>query len=245
MRYKVVVSYDGSFYFGFQTQPNHRTVQSEIEKTLLHVYHQPIKIVASGRTDALVHAKGQTFHYDSKVIIKVEKLKNVINKHLLNDIRIVSIEEVDDSFHARYDVLKKEYRYFISLGDYDVFRQHYVTFFNKKLDMEAIHKASQYFLGEHDFRSFTKNKNLKNTVRTIETFDITKQGNEITIRVVGNGFLHNMVRIIVGALLRVGTNKLSPEDIKSILDEKNRVYAPFIAPPQGLVLWNVAYKKDI
>jgi tRNA pseudouridine38-40 synthase len=244
MRYKVIVQYDGSKYYGFQTQPNHITIQGVIEEALAHIYKDHIKITAASRTDALVHAKHQVFHYDTQTHIPSQRLKDIINNQLPKDIYIIQVDEVDDAFHARYDVAKKEYRYILSTKEFNPFEQHFMTFSNQTLDIDKMIEASHHFIGEHDFKSFAKQSNDKNTVRCVYSFDIDQCDDKITFSIVGNGFLHHMVRIMVGTLLEVGVNHLSPDEVKSILDERNRVYAPFTAPPQGLYLWNIIYKQD-
>jgi tRNA pseudouridine38-40 synthase len=244
MRYKVVIQYDGSMYYGFQIQPSHNTIQGEIEKALTTIYKESIKIVAASRTDAMVHAKHQVFHYDASILIPCEKLKDIINKQLPRDIYVKQVDEVDDSFHARYDVLTKEYRYMISRNERNPFDQRFMVFRNESFDIKQMVEASRHLIGEHDFKSFAKQGEDKNTIRHIYSFEISSTEENITFSIVGNGFLHNMVRIMVGTLLEVGLNHLSPNEVKSILDEKNRVYAPFIAPPQGLYLWNITYKQD-
>jgi tRNA pseudouridine38-40 synthase len=244
MRYKVVIQYDGSMYYGFQIQPNHITIQGEIEKALSTIYKESIKIIAASRTDALVHAKHQVFHYDASIIIPCEKLKDIINKQLPKDIYVKQVCEVDTSFHARYDVLTKEYRYIISKKEYNPFDQRFMVFRDESFDTKQMIEASRCLIGEHDFKSFAKQGDEKNTIRHIYSIDILTTEDQMIFSIVGNGFLHNMVRIMVGTLLEVGLNHLSPSEVKSILDEKNRVYAPFIAPPQGLYLWNITYIQD-
>lgn len=244
MRYCVVMEYDGSSYHGFQIQPNVITVQKVVEDCLKHIYQSKIKIVAASRTDAFVHAKHQVFHYDSETIIPVDRLPSIINKQLPADIRIKDIKEVSSNFHARYDVVQKEYRYIIAKHPVNVFNQRYVLFLDYEVDLSQIKEAMQHFVGEHDFRSFSKACDKEDTVRKIDSFELIENEDQIIFSIKGNGFLHNMVRIIVGTLLEVGIGNLSPNDVKSILGEKNRVYAPFIAQPNGLYLWNIIYKQD-
>ncbi|HOI46128.1 MAG TPA: tRNA pseudouridine(38-40) synthase TruA [Bacilli bacterium] len=244
MRYCVVMEYDGSSYHGFQIQPNVITIQKVVEDSLKHIYQTDIKIVAASRTDAFVHAKHQVFHYDSDTIIPTNRLASIINKQLPPDIRVIEILEVSSDFHARYDVVQKEYRYIISKQNADVFSQRYVLFIDYEVDVTKIKQAMHYFVGEHDFRTFSKASDKESTTRKIDSFDLIEKEDQIIFSIKGNGFLHHMVRIIVGTLLEVGRGNLSPSDVKSILDEKNRVYAPFVAQPNGLYLWNILYKQD-
>jgi len=242
MRYKCVVKYDGTRYSGFQVQSDKPTVQFEIEQALFGIHDQRVRITAAGRTDAGVHARGQVFHFDSSLSIEPDKWLIIFSKRLPRDIQVLSVETVDDRFHARYDAVKKEYRYFVSTSGYDVFRRNQVAFIQGPLDTDRMKEAARHLVGEHDFRSFVKRPKRENTVRTIERLDLLVEGTEVTFVFVGNGFLHNMVRIIVALLLEVGVGKHTPSDVKSILDEKNRVYAPVTAPPEGLYLWRVDYE---
>lgn len=244
MRYCAVMEYDGSSYHGFQIQPNVITIQQVVEDCLKHIYQSNIKIVAASRTDALVHAKHQVFHYDCETIIPIDRLAKIINKQLPPDIRIKEITEASSDFHARYDVVQKEYRYIISKLQTDVFSQRYVLFIDHEVDVNRIKQAMNHFVGEHDFRTFSKASDKEDTMRRIDSFELFEKEDQIIFSIKGNGFLHHMVRIIVGTLLEVGRGNLSPNDVKSILGEKNRVYAPFIAQPNGLYLWNIIYKQD-
>lgn len=241
MRYKCSVSYDGSLFHGFQTQKGLRTVQQEIENVLLIIYKHKTPIYASGRTDAGVHSLGQVFHFDADIIMKEWQVKNALNSRLPRDIYINKVEIVNQDFHARFSAKKKTYMYIIDMGEYNPLRQKYCYYVKRKLDVEKMIVGSKYLIGEHDFKTFTKNHTLENTIRTIEKIDFNINLDTIEITFVGNGFLHNMVRIIVAMLIEVGRGKMNPIAIQEILEKKDRKYAPKIAPANGLYLISVEY----
>jgi tRNA pseudouridine38-40 synthase len=244
-RYKGIISYDGSAFSGYQVQPGKRTIQSEIESVLLKMHKGiPVKITGSGRTDAGVHAKGQVIHFDSPLPISEEKWTVALNSLLPSDISVLSVSKVTDSFHARFDVERKEYRYFIYLStNRDPFRRNYAFQFPYKLDIDSMRLASQYLLGTHDFSSFCSAKTeVIDKVRTIEEINLLAENDLLVFRFVGNGFLYNMVRILVGTLLEVGSRTRHPSDIADILEKKDRKFAGKTAPAQGLYLWDVFYK---
>jgi len=243
-RYKSIISYDGSGFSGYQVQPNKRTVQSELEKVLAKMHKgKSIKVSASGRTDAGVHAKGQVVHFDSPLPISEEKWELALNSMLPEDISVLSVLKVDSSFHARFDALGKEYRYLLKLSKKrDPFQRDFAYQFPYELNLEAMKQASLFFIGTHDFTSFCSARTeVLDRVRTIETIDFLLEGDFLTLRFVGNGFLYNMVRILTGTLLEVGTGKRRPEEIVDILDQKDRRFAGKTAPAQGLYLWKVFY----
>jgi tRNA pseudouridine38-40 synthase len=243
-RYKCIISYDGSGFSGYQVQPNKRTVQSEFESALAKMHKgETIRISGSGRTDAGVHAKAQVIHFDSPLVIPEAKWEAALNALLPEDISVLAVEKANERFHARFDAQGKEYRYFLYLSTKrDPFRRNYAYQYPYSLDIAAMKQASNYLLGTHDFSSFCSAKTeVEDKVRTIETIDITAEDNLITFRFIGNGFLYNMVRILVGTLLEVGAEKRQPADILGILEKKDRIYAGKTAPAQGLYLWRVIY----
>ncbi|NLD25959.1 MAG: tRNA pseudouridine(38-40) synthase TruA [Acholeplasmataceae bacterium] len=244
MRYKCTCSYDGSLFHGFQIQKDLRTVQEEIENVLLIINKKKTIIYPSGRTDTGVHALNQVFHFNSDITMEEESMRNAINSRLPRDIYIRKVEKVSDNFHARYDVLSKEYHYLIDFGTYDPLQRNYRYYFSyRNFNMEDFKQALLLFKGEHDFRSFTKNQSLSNTVRTIYAIDFEQENSLLRIKIVGNGFMHNMVRILVAMALEVGKGKISLADIKSITAQKNRRLSPKIVPPSGLYLVSVNYKE--
>ena len=242
MRYLMTFSYDGYNYNGYQTQPNKNTVQDEIEKALKQISNKNIKIHSSGRTDAKVHAINQKAHFDLDMNITPINLKKAINSLINNDIYIKSIITVNDDFHARFNVKKKNYIYKINIGDYDPINRNYIYQYNKKLDVKAMKKALKYLKGTHNFKSFTKANDLKDDYnRTIIKTNLTVKNNIITISFIGTGFLRYMVRNMVGTLIEIGENKRSSKEIINILNSEDRSKAGKTANPEGLYLNNVFY----
>lgn len=242
MRYKCICSYDGTNFYGFQTQLNLRTIQEEIEKVLLIINKQPITIYPSGRTDSGVHALGQVFHFDSDILMENWMMKNAINSRLPKDIYISLVEQVTDDFHSRFDAKSKEYHYLIDIGEFDPLKRNYRYYCPfKNLDIGRFKDALKIFVGVHDFRSFTKNQALTNTVREIYSIDLDADESLITIKIVGEGFMRHMVRILVAMALEVGRGKLTLDELKSILAQKNRQLSPKIVPASGLYLYKVNY----
>lgn len=245
MKIQCEVSYDGTLFHGFVSQKSLRTVQKEIEQVLEFIYKDKVRIYASSRTDAGVHALGQVFHYDAPLDIPLKNLLNAINSRLPKDIYINHIKEAHATFNARFDALGKIYHYKLHLNEYLPLLRNYVHFYYKrpKLDLNKMMEASKHLIGTHDFKSFAKVSDKEDTVRTITKIDFLIDQNDVVIVFEGNGFLHNMVRIIVGMLLEVGRNKVTPEQLKEILAQKNRIYAPKIAPSCGLYLMKIFYEK--
>ncbi len=242
MRYKVIISYDGSNFNGFQVQNDSRTIQGEIEKALKLVTKTETTIHASGRTDAKVHAKGQVFHFDSTLDISAMEMKKALNATLPDDIFVRLVTRVSDQFHSRYNVRAKEYEYLINMGEYNPLLRNYVLQYCHELDVEKMQEALNYFLGEHDFRSFVTGIDKEtDTVRTIESAKIEQRGLRISVTLKGNGFLRYMVRGIVGTLIEVGNGKLEPTDVVTILEKQDRCAAGANADSCGLYLTNVFY----
>jgi tRNA pseudouridine38-40 synthase len=241
-RVKCTIAYDGSGFSGYQIQPNKRTVQVLVEETLARMHKgERVRIFGSGRTDATVHAHGQVIHFDTSLTIPVQKWKNALNALLPKDIFVKDVEFVSNDFHARFNVVKKEYRYRVT-KEYDVFNRQYAYHFPYQLDYEAIKEAMNYLVGTHDFTSFCSAKTeVVDKVRSIYEVNLIEETDEIVFRFVGNGFLYNMVRIMVGTLLEVGQNKINPSEIQSILEKRDRTFAGKTAPGHGLYLWKVSY----
>jgi tRNA pseudouridine38-40 synthase len=243
-RYKCVISYVGTGFSGYQVQPNKRTVQSEIEAALMKLHKgKHIRIFASGRTDAGVHAKGQVIHFDSPLGIPLEKWTIALNSLLPNDVSVLQVEKTSDEFHARFDVVAKEYRYYLLLSSIrDPFQQNFAYQFKYPLNYTDIVTASRLLIGTHDFTSFCSAKTeIEDRVRTIHEIDIFEENGLLVFRFVGNGFLYNMVRILVGTLLEVGTGERDPYSIPDIIAMKDRTLAGKTAPGHGLYLWEVFY----
>lgn len=246
MRYFMTFSYDGSRYNGYQKQPREKTIQGELEKALKQINGgKQVSVCASGRTDALVHAYNQRAHFDIETEISCSKLKQAMNSLIPDDIYVKGIIEVDDNFHARFDVKAKEYIYKINMGSYDPIEKNYVYQYNKRLDINDMERALKYLEGTHDFRSFVKiDEEKDNYERTIIQTSLVrdkKNVNKITISILGTGFMRYMVRNIVGMLIEIGEGKYKSEDIIKILEAKDRTMAGICAPACGLYLKDVYY----
>jgi len=244
-RLKAIISYDGTQFSGYQVQPGERTVQAELERVLAIMHKgEKIKVTASGRTDARVHATGQTLHFDSPLAIPVDKYMKALNVQLPRDIRVMSIEEVASDFHARYSVSGKRYRYIWSCEPVQSpFRRHYTVETNGvKPNVEAMQEAAKAIIGTHDFSCFcAANTSVKDKVRTVSTLRFEWYGEELHMVIEGNGFLYNMVRIIAGTLWEVGIGRRDIENVELVVKSMNRDKAGKTAPPQGLYLEKVFY----
>lgn len=250
--YKMILQYEGSRYDGWQKQGNTAdTIQGKLEAVLERMAGVPVEVHGSGRTDAGVHAMGQTAHFFLPEQRLPDEIKTYLNQFLPADIAVLSIETAPERFHSRLNAVKKVYSYQIETGEKaDVFVRRMQYSLGKTLDTEAMKKAAGYLCGTHDFKSFCGNKKMKkSTVRTI--YSITIHDPEVvdgeTISVValgfvGNGFLQQMVRIMTGTLIEVGLGKRSPESMEQILAAKDRQAAGYTAPPEGLCLAGVLYE---
>ena len=243
MRFLIKFSYDGTAYSGFQTQKGKETIQEKLEDALTIVNnHKKTYIVATGRTDKGVHALCQYGHADIDVNITEKKLKRALNSNLPDDIHVIETKIVSDDFHARYNVKEKTYQYKINLGEYNPLERNYVYQYNYSLDIDKMKEAIKYFEGEHDFRAFvTDNKEKENCIRTITSTNIEQIQDKLIITFTGNGFLRYQVRNMVGILIKVGENKLSPKDVDKILQSKDRTKSGKTAPSEGLYLTNIVY----
>lgn len=244
-RIKCIVAYDGMNFAGYQRQPRARTVQGEIEKLLSRMMKEDVVIHGSGRTDAGVHSKGQVFHFDTKLDLSEDKWLFALNSQLPEDIYIKSVERVSEEFHARYSAVRKEYRYRVSLKkERDVFAARYVYHYPYDVDITKIQEASQYFIGTHDFTLFSSAKSTKeDKVRTIYEVRVEEQGEELELVFIGNGFLYNMVRILVATLLEVGQGRYEPIQVKEVLEGQREKLKVKTAPGHGLYLWEVSYAE--
>lgn len=249
--YKIVVMYDGSHFNGWQNQGNtENTIQNNIEIAIKNVINEKVEIIASGRTDKGVHSYGQVCNFKAKSVLNNEFLVK-INEELQNSIVIKSIEEVDERFHARYNVKEKTYRVKVLNSKFNnPISRKYVYHIDDKIDVEKMKKAARLLVGEYDFVGFSSlKKTKKSTTRTITGIDIFVKnlvdtsdfGKEIDIVVSADGFLYNQVRIIVGTLLDIGAGKIKEEIILEVLNEKIRAKAGHTIPPYCLYLDNVKY----
>ncbi|PAL09799.1 tRNA pseudouridine(38-40) synthase TruA [Peribacillus simplex] len=244
-KYKCVIAYDGTDFAGYQVQPEKRTIQSEFEAVLAQMHKGTIiKVTASGRTDSGVHAKGQVLHFESPLTFPTGNWIKAFSALLPTDIIVLEVDIVHDDFHARFHTTGKEYRYIVARSKLrDPFKRNYAYHYPYPLNVEAMREAISYLIGTHDFTSFCSAKTeVVDKVRTIKEMDFEESDEFLVFRFVGEGFLYNMVRILVGTLLDVGSGKMSPHDMSGILDKKDRSFAGKTAPAQGLYLWKVFYK---
>lgn len=245
MRYLATVQYKGTAYCGWQKQTVSKlpSVQEEIEKVLSKILNEEIKIYGSGRTDAGVHALGQTFHFDAGKHIDFYKFSHGFNELIANDIVLIDIKEVDENFHARFSATGKTYLYKIeNKNHFDPFNENLAYQLKTKLDIDAMREAAKVFVGEHNFQNFTsKEEDDKNFVRNITKISISEDEKFINIELTGNGFMRYMVRMIVGNLVQVGLGKLSKEEIEKNLVSNERKPSSYKAPAEGLYLKEVLY----
>lgn len=244
-RLKATISYDGTLFAGYQVQPGKRTVQLEIESVLAKMHKgDKVKITASGRTDARVHATGQVIHFDTPLEIAVDRYKKALNVQLPRDIRVLEVEEAAPDFHARYSVSGKRYRYIWNCEQQQSpFRRYYTVETNGiKPNVENMKTAAQYIIGTHDFSAFcAANTSVVDKVRTVHALDFTWHEEELHMTIEGNGFLYNMVRIIAGTLWEVGIGKREAGELQGIVASQNRGEAGKTAPAHGLYLERVFY----
>ena len=239
----MVISYDGTKYCGWQIQPHSPSIQGVIQKALLTAIREPISITASGRTDAGVHAIGQVAHFETKKQLNLNSLLYSLNGILPKEIRIRSIEAIDENFHARYSATAKIYRYYINLSStQSPFQYPFSTHIHSHLDLVLMKSALQYFIGTHNFSSFSSSGCGSNDpVKTLFYIEIVPNHEGIYIEVCGNGFLYKMVRNIVGTLIEIGQKKRLPSDIPKLILTKTRSLSGPTAPSKGLFLYEVQY----
>ncbi|MBT2694535.1 tRNA pseudouridine(38-40) synthase TruA [Bacillus sp. ISL-55] len=247
-RIKCTISYDGTGFSGYQVQPGKRTVQGELEKVLEKMNKgTSTRVNASGRTDAGVHALGQVIHFDTTLEIEPARWQIALNSLLPDDIAVLSVDIAKPDFHARFDAVGKEYRYFLLLSKHrDPFQRNYAYQFQYELDHDAMREASNLLLGTHDFTSFCSAKTeVEDRVRTLKEIDFYEENGLLVFRFVGDGFLYNMVRILVGTLLEVGTGRRSADTMPQLLADQDRTLAGKTAPGHGLYLWKVFYDEEV
>lgn len=240
MRYLVTISYDGSNFYGFQRLKNKRSVQDEIEKVLKVINKKDVEIKGAGRTDKGVHAYGQRAHFDLDINIPKERLLKAMNDSLPSDIRITHIEVVDKDFHARFNVVKKIYKYKINLGEYDPLKNNYYYQLDYDLDLKKLENACKVLKGEHNFKNFVSGER-DNYDAVIYDIHLEEKEKNITITFEGKSFYRYMVRNMVGAMLDVATNKYSLDELKEMLDNVKVAKQMSCAPAQGLYLQEIFY----
>ena len=237
------ICYDGTRYRGWQRlSGEENTIQGKIETALTRILGESIEISGSGRTDAGVHARGQVANFHCESTMPCQEILTQLRRYLPEDIGIYSCKDVSPRFHARLNAKEKTYQYRIWNSEMPcVFDRRFVTILPEQLDVDAMVQAAGYFVGQHDFSAFCGNPRFKkSTERYIRSLDVGRVGEEIRITVTGNGFLHNMVRIIVGTLIEVGRGERQADSIPALFGGK-RAEAGFLVPPQGLCLQEVEY----
>lgn len=246
-KYLCFVEYDGSHYSGWAAQKNKPTIQGTINECLTHIYKQPIKIVGASRTDAKVHAIDQAFCFnETKANLSPKQVMTVLNRLLPLDIRIKKIKKASDSFHPQHDAISKTYCYKINDNPFSQFNNpfysHYIYLLNQPIDLAKLKHIATVFVGKHDFKSFSKSE-LTDTIRTINWIKINRKNDLIYIQINGNGFLRNMVRMIVAAMIKYSFNQKSESQILELLNHPSKGKTVDIAPACGLYLTKINYPR--
>lgn len=244
-RVRLIVAYDGTNYCGWQVQPNGITVEEVLNREIVRLTGEDIHVIGASRTDSGVHALGNVAVFDTESSIPPERMAYALNQRMPEDIVIIRSDEVMPDWHPRYQrEVSKTYEYHIYNAPVpNPLKRNYSAFVSFPMDVEKMRQGAEYLVGEHDFVSFCNIRtNVSDTVRTVHSITITQDGADIVIRITGNGFLYNMVRIIAGTLIRVGRGFYAPERVKEILEERKRTAAGVTAPAAGLVLAEIEYK---
>lgn len=242
-RIRMIIAYDGTNYVGWQVQPNGVSVQEVLEKALFEITGETIRLEGSGRTDSGVHARAQVAHFDTEARMQADKFAIAVNTHLPRDIRVLYSEECAPDFHARFSAKQKQYSYTVQLGTHaDVFARTTSLHLHYAPDFNAMQEAAKAVVGTHDFSAFMcSGSTMENTTRTVTQSEWTREGNLLIYRVTGNGFLYNMVRILVGTMLEIGSGKRPVSDMAQAIESGNRRDAGATAPAHGLCLMRVIY----
>ena len=242
--YKLTIAYDGTRFFGWEHQPGKDTIQGKLEDVLGELNGAPVDVIGAGRTDAGVHARAMVASVQLETSYSDTEIRDYCNRYLPDAIAVREIKECAPQFHARYKATGKTYRYTCFDGPVKpVFDRRYLTLLDHPVDEAAMSRAAQYLIGEHDFRAFCGNPKMKkSTVRTVDSITIERRKDRVIFTFHGNGFLQNMVRIMVGTLLEVGRGFWPPEQVREILASYDRTQAGPTAPPEGLCLMKVDYE---
>ncbi len=242
--YKMILSYDGSRYFGWEHQPGTQmTIQGKLEQVLTRMTGRDVEVIGAGRTDAGVHARGMVANAHFETELSDVEIRDYMNRYLPDDICVREVRQASDRFHSRYNALGKTYRYTCYVGDgKPVFERKYVYVPEESPDVERMRKAAEYLVGTHDFASFCSNPRMKkSTVRKVDRIEIVRKGAYLYFTYHGTGFLQHMVRILTGTLLEVGYGKREPESMAELIEIRQRSQAGFTAPAKGLCLLKVDY----
>lgn len=243
VNYRLLIEYDGTRYYGWQRQPNQVTVQGKLEGVLSLMCGREVEVIGAGRTDAGVHARGMTANVNLETELGAEEIRDYLNRYLPDDIAVLEVKEASPRFHARYNATGKTYCYTCFDGAVKpVFDRKYYTRLEEVPDVEKMREAAAVLKGEHDFRNFCVNPRMKkSTVRLVDEIKIERDGGYLRFTFHGTGFLQNMVRIMVGTLLEVGCGRMTVEEVRRVLESKERCKAGPTAPAQGLCLMRVDY----
>lgn len=242
-RVMLTVAYDGTNYHGWQIQPNGETIEGILNRCLSELLGETIEVVGASRTDSGVHAMGNVAVFDTDSPIPADKISYALNRRLPEDIRIQKSEEVSAEFHPRRCASRKTYEYRIYCAPFAMpIKRLYSHFTYVPIDIDLMGQAAEYLVGEHDFKSFcSAEAQVETTVRQIDSIDIDQHSQEIVIRVTGRGFLYNMVRIIAGTLMEIGRGHITPQEMKRIIEARDRRAAGPTAPACGLTLVKIEY----
>lgn len=246
MRVCLTVAYDGTNYHGWQFQPNGVTIESVLNQALSDLLGEKITVIGASRTDSGVHSLGNVAVFDTNSKIPAEKISYALNQRIPEDIVVQNSREVAADFHPRHVQSKKTYEYRILNRRFpDPTRRKNTYFYHHALDVQNMQKAADYFLGEHDFKSFCSvHTTVETTVRTIHKLEVSKEKDVICIRITGSGFLYNMVRIIAGTLILAGSGAILPDEIPQILEKRNRGAAGPTAPAKGLTMIGIEFLEE-
>lgn len=239
----MTISYDGTNYRGWQRLKNdEKSIQYKIEKVLSELYKSQIKIIGSGRTDAGVHSLCQIANFHAENTYTTKEIYNYVNQYLPEDIAVRYIEKANEKFHSRFNVTEKHYQYRIWNGVHsNVFERKHSYWIKESLNIDKMQEASKVFIGKHDFIGFSTKSKKKNTIKEIYNMSVSTEDSMIVIDIHGEGFLYNMVRIIVGTLIEIGLSKRDVDTIEHVFSTSCREDAGFTAPGKGLCLVNVTY----
>lgn len=237
-RVMLTVAYDGTAYHGWQIQPNGETIEGILNRCLSETLGEKIEVIGASRTDSGVHAMGNIAVFDTDSPIPADKISYALNQRLPEDIKIQKSEEVASDFHPRHCESRKIYEYRIYCAPFPMpVKRLYAYYTYIPMDVERMRRGASYLVGKHDFKSFcSAEAQVETTVRQVDSVEVVQEGQEIVIRVAGRGFLYNMVRIIAGTLMEVGRGHIAPEEVKTILEAKDRQAAGSTAPACGLTL---------
>ena len=243
MRIKLTISYDGTDFSGWQRQKDKITVQQTVEDAIFTVTGERVKVVGSGRTDAGVHALGQVAHFDTESTVPPSNFAKALNTVLPNGVKVLKSEEVEKTFDASRTAKRKTYCFSLYKSDVILpLKERYSVMIRKDTDVSVMKKAAELFVGEHDFKSFcASGSSAKTTVRTVYSVEIKEEGEDVKVYITGNGFLYNMVRIIVGTLVECGQKRIDERAVKTMLNEKRRNIGGRTLSAKGLCLVSVEY----